>query len=371
MSLHILSKKEVDSYYESENVNQSTLKMLIPGLANYKMNLEKDKSLSEPMLIGGAVDCILMGEVGDFSTTYHVLENEFSLSDVEKEIIETCFSFIEAEETEGPITVLSDYMPQLLEAIVVVDWYKGSAGEKRIQTLIEKSGEYFEYLKTSKGKTVLTMEQKNKIDAIVKSVKENQRTATYFNRAELSSLKNMDVYYQYPIFFKSENGVPCKVLLDILIAVKNPETGEYISLTPIDFKTMSGDTLNFDYNLRQYRYDIQAAFYTKALKIKFPGVEIQPFQFIVESSTNPGNPLMYTVDEEILRIGKFGRPAIRTFAKDENGNTIYTIQLSKAILGFKDLLEQYEYYLSTNWESDYRTANQEKFINLSWNGIIQ
>ena len=74
---------------------------------------------------------------------------------------------------------------------------------------------------------------------------------------------------------------------------------------------MGDQTIYFPKSLRQRRYDIQAAFYTEALKSKkeYETYKILPFKFIVESTTNPGNPLVFTCNQELLEIGKSGRNA--------------------------------------------------------------
>ena len=58
----------------------------------------------------------------------------------------------------------------------------------------------------------------------------------------------------------------------------------------------------------------QAAFYTEALyyfkerdEPNWKDYKVLPFKFIVESTINPGSPLVFTCSSELLDIGKNGR----------------------------------------------------------------
>jgi hypothetical protein len=56
----------------------------------------------------------------------------------------------------------------------------------------------------------------------------------------------------------------------------------------------------------KYRYDIQAAFYTDALKSAYPEYTILPFKFIVSDKYCYNPPLVYTCTEKDLEVGRTG-----------------------------------------------------------------
>ena len=114
----------------------------------------------------------------------------------------------------------------------------------------------------------------------------------------------------------------------------------------------------------------QAAFYTEALKSKYSAYEILPFKFIVESTTNPGNPLVFTCNQELLEIGKSGRNAYnlcdKAYVSDE-----YTVYMKfDKIKGFHQLIEDYKWYMENGFSVNREIAQSQGEFYLSWNGII-
>ena len=206
---------------------------------------------------------------------------------------------------------------------------------------------------------ILSQEEYDIISQIVMSLRTNEYTAMYFQQSS-----NTEIQYQVDIYFDYE-GVECKALLDMVIINHQDNT-----IQPIDIKTMGEDTLNFASSLRKRRYDIQAAFYTEALKSVYPGYTILPFKFIVESTTNIGNPIVYTLDESLLEIGKFGRPQIYLSGEvSENGSVKRYGRLDE-IKGFHQLIELYKYYTDNGFEIDQIVKERQAELSLDWSGII-
>ena len=134
--------------------------------------------------------------------------------------------------------------------------------------------------------------------------------------------------------------------LDLVIVAKDDD-GNILYVEPIDLKTMAGDTLKFISSLKSWRYDIQAAWYTEALESPsstFRNIynqditgKIKLFKFIVESSTDQGQPLVYEITPEVLHIGKYGRTAINTVDLNvlfDSTEVYQPITLVKEIKGF-------------------------------------
>lgn len=371
MGVIITPQQKIDEYYASDRLSQSVLKELQYGLDKFlatQKKREEDTGEKSYFIIGGAVDTILTGEEGIFEQKYYVSELENKPSDMEMNIISFVFDRIFNNITDNPeeIDFLSEYAELIQLAVDFYGWQPKWKLETRINKIIDVGSDYFEDLKNSAGKCVISGGQKEIIDNIVTSLKENERTSKYFNREFLTSSTEVDIYYQLPLYFMKED-IECKALLDFLIVIKND--GIVVALEPFDIKTMSGYTIEFPNSVRTRRYDIQASWYNDALLNEttifpegFPdfnrsSVIMKPFTFIVESSTNPGKPLLFRSNEELLNIGRYGK------FNEQTGKQI--------VKGYFKLLEDYKYYSETEWKEEKVVTDNNGVLNLGWDGIIE
>ena len=118
----------------------------------------------------------------------------------------------------------------------------------------------------------------------------------------------------------------------------------------------------------------QAAFYTEALyyfkerdEPNWKDYKILPFKFIVESTVNPGNPLIFTCSDELLKIGREGRvdEYVRIFNVFDHRHE----KLSE-IKGFQQLIEDYKWYMENEFEKNKKIVESQGEFQLDWNGII-
>lgn len=338
-------KEQVDAYFESERISQSELKLLAKGLRKHKEGFKT----TDAMNIGSAVDVILTGAPGQFEEEFYVSNVEQAPSDTEKEIVDLTFTLllddgIEPEQMDN----LPVHREHVEMAIQDTDWYKGKPGEKRTVGLMEKCNEYFRDKIAAYGRKILSQAEKNTIDSVVMSLKTNEETKKYFDEEVQREFTNMDFYYQLPVYF-TYKGQECKALLDLMIVVKNDE-GKVISILGCDLKTMEGDTLNFRWNVKKFRYDIQAAWYIRAMQewAKQNGHDVKAvkndFNFIVESTTYADCPLVYVLDSTGTQLGFHGDPGMY---KDG-------IELRKPLKGVNELFDEYLWYQQTNFEKDIR-----------------
>lgn len=382
MGVIITPQTKINEYFESTAIGQSRLKLLLKGFDNFLSSQQKDDTElyyneKDYFIIGSAVDTILTGEEGEFQKQYYVSEIEKKPSDTEMSIINMIFDELIDNNVAVDMT-LADYPNMLDNSIKEHSWYNGKPGEKRIAGLIERGKEYFEDLKAAFGKQVISKDQETIINNIVESLRTNSRTAKYFDRVKLKMFTAMDIYYQLPIYFEYK-GINCKALLDILIVFKD-DNGVPISVQPIDLKTMTGNTLSFLKNVKAHRYDIQGAWYTEALinenssfnlDYNMEKAKVLPFMFIVESSNIPGRPLLYKMSENLLRVGKEGRPEIKLV--DANNLFIdsdykdYIIM--REIRGFDSLIDEYSYYEKTGWKEHKLIEEKDGLLDLYWDRI--
>lgn len=379
MGVVITPQSEIDKYFESDALSQSSLKKLLTGIDSFINNQKEESELfyteKGHFVIGSAVDMLLTGEKEEFDNHYYVSKLIKKPSEVEMSIINEVFSNLTEEDKDIfnlPITLLSDYKSSIENASISNDWYGGKPGDKRIEGLIERGSQYFEDLKKGLGKQILTSEEKKLIDDIVFSLKSNPRTSKFFDRVALSRAELVTVYYQLPIYFYYKD-IYCKALLDMLIVIRN-EKGEITSVQAFDLKTMNGNTLRFLSNLKSFRYDIQAAWYTEALlaspsSFKLEGKirenMLKPFTFIVESNSYPGQPLLFEADEDILNTGKNGRKDLKVkLSTNEYEDTVI-----RHVVGFDELVDTYIYQNDNDWKEEEIITKNNGVLKFDWNGI--
>ena len=392
MAIKVTPQIDIDKYFESEALSQSVLKSLLGGYDKFLSNLKEESELyyeeKGHFLIGSAVDCILTGHEEEFAKQYYVSQIEKKPSDVEMSIIKMAFDDIvnNYDDNSWFDRPINQFPGAIKASIEEHNWQPRWGEETRINKIMEVGSEYFEDLKLSFGKQILTVTQRILIDEIVGSLRKNPRTSKYFDRSQLALMTNIDVYYQLPIYFEYK-GIQCKALLDLLIVIKD-ETGKVVALEPFDLKTMSGNTINFLSNLKSFRYDIQAAWYTEALTNEnssfvvnsgydLSNVIVKPFTFIVESSTIPGKPLLYKVSEQLLSIGKNGRTPVyindlgELFNNEPVKDDVYQpITVIREIRGFDSLIDEYIYYQNTEWKEEKVIAENDGVLKIGWDGIM-
>ena len=101
--------------------------------------------------------------------------------------------------------------------------------------------------------------------------------------------------------------------------------------------------------------------------------KILPFKFIVESTINPGKPLVFTCSNELLFMGKWGREenflelnvpdSAETWTKKEYVSY-------PEIKGFHQLIEDYKWYMENEFEKNRKIVEAQGEFQLDWNGII-
>jgi hypothetical protein len=389
MPVIVASKEEVIEYYESSALGQSKLKRLLGDLNSF--HKEEDSS-AEHFVIGSAVDCILTNSREAFNEEYYISEVEKLpseavigiLQSVHQDLLQDYAEHLEVvigQEEPEPVTPFVDFVGELkdhpsyiLDACEGAEWQPRWGADAKLKNIIEPGTEYFMDLCKAFGKRVISKSQANIIEAIVASLQNNPRTSAFFDRVSFEALPHITIYYQFPIYFEYR-GVQCKALLDMVIVERDIE-GKILSITGIDLKTMNGNTYYFPSSIKARRYDIQAAWYTLALHSHFAVPDgsdvIKPFQFVVESTSFQGKPLIYIVAKSLLELGRFGRRAISLHETDMfNGDGMASAIIQQQILGFEQLLDLYIYHSENgfNEEREIQEAGLTPLV-VSWDGIV-
>lgn len=313
LKIRYTSDKYVKKYYATEALNQTTLKLLEGGMQHFL--LCKDlKSDSDSFRLGSAVDSLITRPRETFLETFYVAQEENIPSDKIKGIIDSFVQKYGFEKT------LEKSQEELVFVIEESGWQPNYKIETRLKKVLEEGNAYFELLQKSQNKTILSSEQHLKVWEVAESIQKLlntklQNITEYFTPT--------DVIMQLPIYFKY-GGIKCKALLDMVLIEK--VNGVPINVKGIDIKTTADLTSNFPLAYKKFGYDIQAAFYQKALEAAFPAASIESFVFVVESTNEIGTPRFFEVNEDRITD-------IRTFR-------------------LNPLVEYYKQCVNNNWEID-------------------
>ena len=351
----------VEEYYNDSRLSQSKLKLLLGNNPNLFNTVAEPKLYFEEkkyFLIGDGVDCQLTRPITEYAEKFHVSNVENKPSDTIKSIVNQVFD--ETKRLNILIENVGDmrnYFPYIIDACNDHNYQSNWKEETRISKILE-AHEYWEDLKAGEGKTILSAEEDSLISQIVMSIKTNDVTRPYFEGGY-----DVEILYQVPIFFTISE-VDCKGLLDMIRINHITKTIE-----PIDIKTLGDNTLNFPKALRQRRYDIQGAFYTEGLRQTYPGYTILPFKFIVESTTNPGTPLVYTMDTQLLETGKYGRSGIKLKGISQDSLMQVYYGRIENIKGYLQLIEEYKWYLENGFDRHIKIVNAQGEFTVNWDAV--
>ena len=367
-------QEEVDRYFESGKASQSFLKALCKGVA-YAKRPEKTMYYEEKgnLLIGSAIDDLLSMGTEAFNVKYFVASKD-KPSDAIMSIVQMIFDKVVEQQGQVPQENIHSFANEVLEALDYHKYQTRWKEETRINKGMELGYAYFEELKEAYGKQILSPIEYEIVSNIRMSWTTHKHTTSYFNNPDVH------IFFQVPIYFTYLN-VDCKALLDMVIVDTKAQT-----IQPIDFKTMAGSVMDFPKSVKRFGYNFQGAFYTEALKqlradkvdrvtlastieeleeLIEEDMEILPFKFMVETTDfkenkitgeiqyMQGSPLMYTLSDEQMTIGKYGRPELlQSIASTQIADyNTYPIK-HRPILGFNDGIDLYVWHTNNGFDLD-------------------
>ena len=289
----------MSNYYEVNAISQSALTNFSYGPQYYKSQLNKDfDEDSEALKIGFAVDTLLY-EPDKFNEKFCNID----LMRPSGQLGTFCDILFKADND-------SELQRQFPEKSTKEYAYE-QVGFKRdslatVMSKFEKEGiEYYKQLQNCSNKTILTLDQYNTAKSVYLSLLNNNYTRKELVKTDYSSdieiLNQLEIYWKYNTF-------DCKSKLDSLWINHTKKT-----IQIKDLKTTGFHVNNFPKSFLKFRYDLQAAFYTEAVKyyIRYIRPELEsytilPFIFIVESTKYIGTPLIYKCTSNDLFCGWYG-----------------------------------------------------------------
>jgi hypothetical protein len=194
----------------------------------------------------------------------------------------------------------------------------------------DKEGKaYYADLLRGKDKQVISFDENATANRLANILKDNEFTGKYFSEGNTFQTAIIWKYY----------GQECKSLLDIIHIDHDKRT-----IRPVDLKTTGKSVFSFYKSYMDYKYYLQAAFYTAALEYaikndaSFAEVSdytVLPFQFIVIETNYKNPPHIFEVSDTDLHVGEMG------------GKT----SMGYDVKGFRTLIEDLNYHKDTNqWE---------------------
>lgn len=339
-------KEKIDYYRNHSAINQSKLKKLLGYNPSNFLNEEKEESSG--FFMGSLVDCLITTPE-DFDTIYYLTDFNITASE---NIMKICDEYIRLSE--------SDDLLQNKDLVIKIardnGYYKGYKDDTIYSRIYNDGLKYCSLLKKANGKIIVDKKTYDKAMSIVHSIKDT-----------FKDIFDFDCEYQVSMFSIIDN-IEVKCLIDMMkIDFDNKIVNIY------DIKTMYESTAMFWLNMKKYRYDIQMAWYKTIVSNNYPGFKVN-CHFIVESTENIGNPIMYTCTENLLEIGEHGiyvsKGDLFRYIIDDHQETkkIKCLENISFIEGYRQLLTKYKYYNENGFETDYRIKKHNNRALIDWNG---
>jgi len=295
-------------YKNIDALNQSILKKILVSPQSFLQARKKQEygqeSEEDHFTFGTIVDIMLTGNKEDFDKRFVKISDESSCSDAIKSIVKNIYNDI--------ITInglvdedLEQYKLKILEYCNYANYQAKWKDDTRVDKIIKEGNEYFELLKTIGSKTPVTESDYAKAVTCVMALKSDKFTHPHVvlkaNSNDREFLNKFIIEFGY-------KGYKIKGELDRVIIDHTERT-----VTPIDFKTTGKPINGFINDFWFYRYDFQAAVYTRGL-VEHPDIKkllennysLNPFLYIAVETNLVSNPMVFEVTPEAIEIGFSG-----------------------------------------------------------------
>jgi len=376
--IHRSTSKEVEAYFNTNALNQSSLKRIIEGrLAFMEMKTKTGRELyyeeKGHFIIGSGVD-LLLSNYDEFDNMYFYKELKKpsdNLVSLGKSIYDAC------NQNGTPLNVQfidTDAFKYIVhDSLKLIDYYNTTAkadwkADGRMGR-IEKT-DFYTYMKglvESNGKQVIDTSEKETIYAVHASLTKSPVTSELFEDKQ-----GCDIYFQKTFYFMYR-GFACKAMIDRLEINHHNKT-----IQIDDWKTMSGETIDFLKSLKARRYDIQVAWYWLAVMTqivnsfkteRYREYEVLLPRFIVESTDVQGLPRIFTCDAEIMIIGKYGKKEFTAPFLNTEEDTVYSKYVPE-LWGYDRCITEIEWYNDNGWQTDRNYIESGGHHIINWSKTI-
>lgn len=310
-----------ESYHNLPSFSYSVIAKYAKEGFSAIQNLFSKTEPTPSMQFGSFLDSLITRGIEHTKKEYDILD--MSVPESEKKVLDTLASRIDkltfAEITEDEVDIITKELE-----------YRKSWKADTKYNKLSKYSKYYDLLKS--GKKIISAEDAQDAFEMLIALRNNTITKEFMGKS------TPDIEYLYQCSFQiqmktnqfSDKSFLIKIMPDLIKVNHKDKT-----IRLIDFKTSSLPAWNFKENFIKFRYDIQASLYTDvitAIKEEIPEYKdytILPFVFVVISRADK-IPVAYEYDS--------------TDERQKDG-LVFKDYIYK---GYKNLLEEIDYYLSTN-----------------------
>ena len=323
-------------------LNQSTLKQILVSPKAYVEAKEKQlarvESTEQHFMFGSLVDMMLTESKEDFDKKYAVIPDDTGVSETIAKIVKEVYDEKNNSDDLG-WGALEDYPKEILKHCNYELYQSRWKDETRINKIVEQGSQYFEVLKNSGNRTIITESEYAKAVNCVMALRSDKHTSKYCQKK--SNDPNILIIDKHVIVFEHD-GLEFKGELDRIIVNHKEKT-----ITPIDFKTTSKSVLNFEKSFWHFRYDFQAAVYTlgltkdKSNRLKSyyqEGYTFKPMLYIVVETFLKNPPMVFEISKTAINTGLYG-------------NVDKVPKINENLQGFYQAIKRFKYATENNaWD---------------------
>lgn len=326
-------------YKTLKGVNQSILKKILIHPQEFlkaKARQENTRDSTEShFLFGSVVDIMLTGTKDEFDSKYTRVPDDVGVSEAIQKIIDGVYG--DASDKTTSLDLLPD---SILQHCKYQAYQSNWKDDTRIAKIIEQGSKYFELLKSTEGKQMISESDYARAVNCKMALASDTFTKPYVV-LKTDKKSNREFLDKFIIEFTVQ-GVDIKGELDRVVIDHDEKT-----IQPIDFKTTGKPITSFSYDFWSYRYDFQAATYTLGLEnhsvikeLMEKGYKLLDFLYIVVESNMVNNPMVFLVNRDVCNVGL-------------NGGTLSS---GRVLEGFYQALNRYIFAYSTeswNYAQEY------------------
>lgn len=273
-------------YYLSYSALSKLLSSPTVFYTNYVLN-QKEDIKGVYLDLGKAIHCLLLDRE-QFDNQFIVASSNIPTGNTQ-EVVDQVYQ-IHKEVNTLPDRTLGDYTDEILDILKTINLHQSlKTDQQRIDKIISpQSTEYFEYLTTAEGKTIIDNDSFELCLSAVEAIKENAIVAQLLGLEQNNAEES--IFNEYPLQAEpSTHPFGYKGILDNLRIVPSEKT-IYIN----DLKRTGKSLVYFEESVEKYNYWAQAAMYVKLVKANIQEANLKDwtivFNFVVVDNFNQVYP---------------------------------------------------------------------------------
>jgi len=331
--------KRLIQYYERDAVSQSALKALYKGVGFYQKEKKFYFKEKEHWVIGDAVD-VKISRPEDFDDEFYIgkidKKPKGSGASIAKyvwdclgndayDVISNVYEYFEemvkikkepplknySEEVMSNIKLLAEYFKEGFE----MHEYGGEEWTliRKITTVMKSVLPYWKVMVDAGGRQIISKDELKIVNRVVDKIKNTPMVAEFIYDNRLTRQFQMELNWE-------KDGIPCKGLIDIWVRNDTSapitfscgivlQVGEQLV---IDLKTTSRPAYRIEHSIREYRYDIQLAWYHEGLiqgnLNPFAPIDPEKVRCVIlaVSTLEDDYPVVWEMTKEDLEIARWG-----------------------------------------------------------------